>query len=280
MYADDVQLYASCDITFLNDYVAKISDDLSSIHRWAKGNGLSLNPKKSKMILIRKRSLNVGEFNLFLAGERIESVNKAKNLGIIFNEFLDWTDHISVVCGKIYGLLRNLWATFTFTPFNIRMLLAKSYLIPTLLYGCEIFAGCNTQDFKKLKTTFNSITRYVFGLKRFDRVSPYNSQVLKMPFDKYLIFRTVTFLHKIIVTMEPTHIYNHLTFCRSNRGRNICQIPHRSMISERQFIIRAIRLWNQVPNDIQTIHNTGKFKRHLLTKMILVQSYKTYVLMY
>ncbi|XP_075150444.1 uncharacterized protein LOC142224546 [Haematobia irritans] len=33
-----------------------------------------------------------------------------------------------------------------------------------------------------------------------------------------------------------------------------------SQISERQFYVRAIRLWNQLPNDTQTIANTAKFK--------------------
>ncbi|XP_075158199.1 uncharacterized protein LOC142231474 [Haematobia irritans] len=75
MYADDVQLYASCDITFLNDYVAKISDDLSSIHRWAKGNGLSLNPKKSKMILIRKHLTEDATYARFPIDQRYQKDN-------------------------------------------------------------------------------------------------------------------------------------------------------------------------------------------------------------
>ena len=47
---------------------------------------------------------------------------------------------ISVIGGKVYSVLRNLWAVIDSTAFTIRMQLAKACLIPVLLYGCEIFA--------------------------------------------------------------------------------------------------------------------------------------------
>ena len=59
-------------------------------------------------------------------------------------------------------MLRNLWAVVDSTPFVIRMQLAKTFLIPVLLYGFEIFANCDTDDRLKLNLAYNNIARYVF----------------------------------------------------------------------------------------------------------------------
>ena len=83
-------------------------------------------------------------------------------------------------------MLRTLCATQKFTPFKIRMLLAKSFLLPTLLYGCELYANCDSSDKSKLNKIFNNITRYVFCLRKFDHVS-----CIFLSFDELLKFRVI-----------------------------------------------------------------------------------------
>ena len=65
---------------------------------------------------------------------------KLTNLGIVFNGRLSRSNHIRVVVGRIYSMLRNLWIVIDSTPLVIRMELAETYLITVLLYEREIFA--------------------------------------------------------------------------------------------------------------------------------------------
>ena len=69
--------------------------------------------------------------------EQIEIVKSSKNLGIVLNNNLTWSHHINALVGQVYVKLRTLWSVQYFTPLNIRLLLAKTYLIPSLTYGCE-----------------------------------------------------------------------------------------------------------------------------------------------
>ena len=48
------------------------------------------------------------------------------------------------------------------TPFVIHMQLTKTFLIPVLLYGSEIFANCYTNNRRKLNLIYNNIAKYVF----------------------------------------------------------------------------------------------------------------------
>ncbi|XP_075150912.1 uncharacterized protein LOC142225021 [Haematobia irritans] len=122
MYADDVQLYSSCKLNSIATCVSNLNADLQRILNWASKNCLILNPNKSKAILIRNRNVDIGDnVNIYLGSTQIEIVDKAKNLGVIFNKNLTWSDHISSTCGKVYSMLRNLWTTQHFTPQNIRI---------------------------------------------------------------------------------------------------------------------------------------------------------------
>lgn len=58
MYADDVQLYISSTRKSLRNSLCRLNDDLERIRTWATANGLSLNPSKSKCLIISKNPLS------------------------------------------------------------------------------------------------------------------------------------------------------------------------------------------------------------------------------
>lgn len=262
MYADDVQLFIGCNLSTISSCVSKINADLLRVSDWAAGNGLILNPKKSKCVPIcRTQMETLYQLRIVLGNSQIEIVSSAKNLGIIFNSTLSWTDNINNATGKTYGMLRTLWINHYFTPLKIRMLLAKSYLLPTLLYGCELFCGCSASEKRKLRTAFNNITRYVFNLRRTDSVSQFAKKLFNVSFDNLLKCRSLIFLHKIIYTKEPDYLFKKLIFARSTRGKVILHIRYHYQTSERQFFIHAVRLWNLLPHNIQSTSNAVHFKR-------------------
>lgn len=261
MYADDVQLYTSCKESEIDSCIGNINTDLASIQNWATSNGLCLNPSKSKCLVIYSSNRNTtANPELFINGSKIDVVTSAKNLGLVFNSTLTWSDHINVVAGRVYGMLRNLWSTQWFTPQPIKMLLAKTCLAPILFYGCELFSNCSSASKRKFNVVFNNITRYVFGLRRYDRVSVYSKQIFGSSFDNLLICKSLIFLHKIIYTGCPTYLYERLNFLRSSRGKRIVQIRHRYSLSENHFFINTIRSWNQLPIHIQNTSNARQFK--------------------
>ena len=106
----------------------------------------------------------------------------SKNLGVIAN-------HIASPVGKIYGMLRNLWAVKCSTPFKIQMRLAQTYLITVLLYVCEIYENCDANDLQKLKVSYNNIERYIFNRGVRDSISVFSYQIYNMCFKNLLKFK-------------------------------------------------------------------------------------------
>lgn len=266
MYADDVQLYLSSPVYSMDDAIEKINADLSNIFRWAAANGLCLNPNKSKCLLIRKKTINpVLNSEISINNQRIEIVSSIKNLGVVFNSNLTWSNHVNSLSGQTYGKLRALWSTQYFTPIKVRILLAKAYLIPGLIYGCELFASCDADSKRKLNVLYNNITRYVYGLRKYDHISPYSKNLFGVTFENLLKIRTLILMHKIIYTETPSYLYNKIRFARSNRGKKLIIPRHKCLVSEWQFFIRAVRLWNTIPSNQQTNSNAQLFKQFLFT---------------
>lgn len=214
-------------------------------------------------MICRGRTNINNNVEILINGERIEVVSTAKNLGITFNSNLTWSSHVNVVAGRIYAKLRSLWSTQFFTPVHIRELLAKTYLIPCLLYGCELFASCDCISKLKLNVLYNNILRYVYGLRRYDHVSSFSTRLYGVSFDNLLKIRVLIFFHKIIYTQTPRYLYERIRFARSLRGRRIIIPRHRYLFSEWQFFLHASRLWNSLPQSQQVNSNATQFKKFL-----------------
>lgn len=264
MYADDVQVYLSSPVNSIVENIHKLNDDLKRIHCWAVSNGLCLNPLKSKCLIIHKKSVrNIFDHDILINNQKIEVVQKVKNLGIVFNNNLTWTSHVDTLVIQMYIKLRTLWVTQYFTPLRVRKVLAKAYLIPGLLYGCEIFSNCDSTSKKKLIVLYNNIIRYVYGLKRRDGVSLFSKSLYGVSFENLLNIKVLMFMHKIIYTGKPEYLANKLIFARSRRGRQLITPIRRCLVSEWQFFVNAIRLWNTIPHNQQLVSNATHFKKFL-----------------
>lgn len=260
MYADDVQLYISCKLDLIKDAACKLNEDLRKILDWSEVNSLKLNPAKSKCLVISRNGMNGCDIpNIFLRNEPIELVDKAKNLGVWFNKTLSWDDHISTIIGKVYGSLRNLSMSQCFTPLHTRLMLVRALLTPIFTYACEIFCCSSAFIRRKLNVAFNNITRYVYGLRRFDHVSEYTKNILGCTLDKYLEYCTIKYLHKIITSKQPPYLFEKLKISRSTRSLSLIQPRVSYQNSERQFFVHAIRLWNALPLRVRRLYNANNF---------------------
>lgn len=264
MYADDVQLHLSSPVSSIKENVEKLNFDLNNIHKWASQNGLCLNPQKSKCLLIHKKTVTpLIEDDIVIDNKKIDIVQTARNLGLVFNSNLTWSNHINTLVGQIYVKLRTLWSVQYFTPLNVRILLAKAYLIPSLTYGCELFSNCDCISERKLEVLYNNIIRYIHGLKRRDHISAYSRTLYGVTFGSFLKIRVLLFFHKLVYTGQPEYLFEKIRFARSARGKRIILPKFRCLVSEWQFFINAVRLWNALPHNQQTNNNAISFKKFL-----------------
>lgn len=128
-FADDTVLIAECleDLQRMIDQVVKSSEE----------NGLTLNEKKTKLMVISKIQQHPG--NLTIHGEVIEKVEKYKYLGTIINESNDYTEEIKSRIAQsrnTFNKMRNVLCSRDLNM-KLKIRLLRCYVFAVLYYGME-----------------------------------------------------------------------------------------------------------------------------------------------
>jgi len=137
--------------------------------------------------------------------------------------------------GKTYCQLWQIKLIQNSLPTHSKMALAKSIIIPSLLYCVDIFEKCDSISRNKLTAAYNNIARFIFKTKPHDSISSHAKQIFGLDFSTLVAFRTPILLHKIVTTKEPNYLFSFLNFTQSTRNNNI--IPTRNHYSSRKSLL-------------------------------------------
>ena len=96
----------------------------------------------------------------------------------------------------------------------------------------------------------------MYGIRRYAGISQHSKSLYGVELINLLKIKALILLHKVIYTQEPSYLFNRIQFVRSNRGKQIFQLRHRTLISEWQF---------SLSDPLQIIANALQFKKVLFS---------------
>jgi hypothetical protein len=254
-YADDLQIYVSGDRGELDELANRANAILARVFDWSTKNGLLLNPKKSQAMVIVNQNLPTHLPSLYLDSEPVEWSNAVKDLGIMIDCRLDFSRHVTEVCSKVYAALHRLRLLKYLTPRHVKMKLCKSQILPFFYYGDVFCTNLRVCDARKLEVAFNSCTRYVFNLRRFDHLGPHRNTLLGIPFKSFFPLRLATFFFNIIRTGSPNYLASQLVR-GSARTENFIA-PSGS--NRKAVLISGVRIWNGLPREVKNSRTVASF---------------------
>ena len=117
LYADDSTFSLSVEARG-TDYYLSINTELDKVFQWLRANHMCLNAKKTKFILFN-RNRDSQNLQLKIDDVNLERVQNFNFLGLLVNENLDWTPHISVISLKLARALGIMRRLSTFIPKHI-----------------------------------------------------------------------------------------------------------------------------------------------------------------
>lgn len=96
LYADDTNVFFSG--TNLDEIEQCANCWLNELSQWLRSNQLELNTAKTKYVIFRSRNKLVQrKLNVTFLNSTIESTSAHKFLGVWFEEFLSWTNHVNKI---------------------------------------------------------------------------------------------------------------------------------------------------------------------------------------
>ncbi len=161
MFADDTAIYASAHMHM--ELELALQDDLHSVSQWLLHNRLSINAKKSKVMLVgtnAKLRCNP-ELKLFINNVRLENVTEYLYLGVMLDSGLKLNLHVQFVYDKCIKKLGLIAKTRHLFDRQTSRLLYITIVLPVIDYCSSVYMVANQTELDKLQKLQNVALRLI-----------------------------------------------------------------------------------------------------------------------
>jgi hypothetical protein len=272
-YADDTQVYFSFNVHSSNPDLSRIKECFGEIKKWMTSNYLKLNDGKTEFIDIGYyvspiKSLDLGEVSA-------EPVDKAKNLGFIFDHQMNLNNHIDSVSQICYLNLRNLKRIAARLSYDLKVQLVHSNILSHIDYCNSVFGGLTEKNLFKLQKMQNNAVRFIFGLygkQRRVSIKPLLKKLHFLPVKYRIMFKVSMLVFKCLNNFAPEYLANLITLREVNKRSSrldddycLLKTPKASKFTrtEAAFTYYAPTIWNELPYSIRSLTDTELFKKTL-----------------
>ena len=177
-------LYADKDSKSLEQTV---NAELNNLHDWLTTNKLTLNTKKSNLVIFRPKKKKIRylpQISIF-DSEKIEE--SAWNIGVLIDENLSWKNHLDCVITKISKTIGMIAKLRHFVPSSVLTNIYKSLILPYLTYGLVAWGNASKNYLNKIVVLQKRVLRLIYFVDRKERAIPLfvNAKILSITFLYY-----------------------------------------------------------------------------------------------
>lgn len=227
MFADDTTLQH-----FGNDLKAMEGDCnkwFESLTVWFKSNNLTLNLKKTKVMLLDTKHGKMNcDFNLVSEGHIIEQIgrgrqiNSLKFLGLHLDDKLSWKTHVLELSKKVRQTLFTLFMARNNLPQNLRLILYNALIRSKLEYGVEFFR--HSSALKGLQVLQKMAVRWIVMARRRAHTSAYFKKLKILRVSDLGAVRQLKHVHNALQEKLPKSINKFLHKVRRG-GETYVSLP-------------------------------------------------------
>ena len=160
-------------------------------------NKLKLNPDKTEVLAVQSKNnfytWSLESLSLDTAGDSIKPSSVVKSLGVRFDSYLNFDEHIDAIVKDCNRHLRNLRVIASKLNYELKRQLVHCLIFSKLDYCNALLYGLPNTALKKLQKIQNSCVRFLFGLKKWNSVTPFLKEAHFLPVSKQNRFKNWTY---------------------------------------------------------------------------------------
>ena len=255
-----------------------MQNTISNISSWMASNFLSLNPAKTEFLLIGLPAQLSKIHNPTLtisSNTTIQPVSSARNLGIIFDSNLSFSDHISYISKSCFSHIRDLRRIRNTLDHKTACTIATSLIHSKLDYCNSLYLNISNQQLNRLQLILNSAARAVTKTPKFHHITPHLKSLHWLKITQRIQYKILSLTYKSLQFNKPSSIsdlspYNqlvlpaHLQLSLSNA----LQIPLGSKFLTDLSTFKRPALWNALPHHLRS-HSHSSQSHSLLSLSLL-----------
>ncbi len=252
-------------MTYYHDKINNCSDSriaacLSDISSWMMDHHLQLNLAKTELLVFSANPSLHHNFSIQLGSSTITSSRTARNLGVVIDDQLSFTDHIATTARSCRFALYNIRKIRTFLSEQAAQLLVQALVLSRLDYCNALLAGLPACTIKPLQLIQNAAARVVFNEPKKAHVTPLFIRLYWLPIAARIKFKVLMFAYKTTTGTAPIYLnslvqtYAPSRSLRSASERRLVVPSQRGTKSlSRTFSWTVPSWWNDLPISIRFI---------------------------
>ena len=268
-FADDHQLIKSflpvLQVQALDGDINKCFD---LITEWMDSFFLKLNATKTKILIIMPPSLRntIKIQGTFINGSCIRFDHSAKNLGVIIDDELTFSEHVGKMVTCCNLTIRKLSKIKDFLSYEELRTAVSSFIFSTLDYCNSLLYGIQSDLMDKLQSVQNSAARLVKGKSKFNgSTAEFIRKCHWLRVRERIVFKICLLVHKCLHGSAPKCLKDLLNYSGSERTMKLVQPTFKGSYGSRSFGRVAPKLWNLLPLKIRSETDVDEFKKSLKT---------------
>ena len=224
---------------------------------WSKQWLMKFNSSKTNYIMFSKKNRNIIHNPIILENQPVKCVKSLKHLGVIFDNKMNWSEHINTKFKEFGNRLNLLKRLPPYVSPYVKLKIYTTYIRPILEYGSVLFDGCS----KELSCQLEQVQRQAMIVitKCYHNTS--NEKILQLLALQPLYVRPekakLSLLYKILHDMTQSYLKtlilgkvgDNITYNLRNAKR-LKQYKIKQQYFLKSYIPSTITLWNNLDSTI------------------------------
>ena len=276
-YADDNNAHQPFALTFQHNIITnELPNLMNQITDWMNSHFLKINPDKTEILLLLPNNLkDMHTINgTFIDDKCIRFSEKAKNLGFIFDKYLNMNAHVTDVVAYCYKLLGDVGRIRNLLSIKQTELLVHAVVSSRLDYCNVLLLGVNKDVIQMFQKVQNAGARLVARIPKFKSARNTLIDLHWLRVEARVIFKLLLFVFKCVNGQAPSTISDLITV-KNPETVLLKESNLQTKYGRRSFSYCAPKYWNCLPLNLRQTRNVTGFKS--MTKYFLFNNFEIYI---
>jgi hypothetical protein len=166
----------------------------------------------------------------------------ARNLGVIFDSKLSFTEHISAISKSCLYQIRDLKRLRSTIDQPTARIIATARIHSKLDYCSSLLLNLPASHLNRLQLVLNSAARAVTRTTKFGHISPILKDLHWLKINERIQYKVLSLIYKILTTNQPSYLRSLLEFqaARSTRSSSVITLIRPSNPSRLELTLRGL----------------------------------------
>ena len=269
-YADDSQLLICGKKDKLPEMIHQVEASLAELVDWFRQNEMKINMSKTQLLVLGTRAMlrDVPQVSIHVGTVLVTETKSVKNLGLVIDKHLTFEHHVDQLTAKCAGMLMALMHAKHVVPRCTLRQVVESLVMSSIRYCISIYGTCGATQMHRVQKLVNFCVRVITGKKKFESVAREAERLCILSARSLADYHELTLVKSTLRFGEPEalrEMFEYVAHGRETRQSGQLRLPRvRSEMGKRRISFRGAKLFNELPDNMQTTLHMSRFKEDLV----------------